>query len=206
MLSGPEILRRIKLGHSRKDSLTIVPLPDLQRLEARAEASIDLKLGRWFLALRQARIDRINLSGLTSERPQDEKLRDLGKEHFVPFGSEFILHPGRFVIGITLEWIRLPETAGGYVTGKSSLGRHGLVIETAAAIHPRFSGCLALEIANIGEVPLVLCPGMPVAQLLLHGVTGKSKAANSTFDGRRKPYLREPKADALMEALSQEVI
>jgi dCTP deaminase len=76
------------------------------------------------------------------------------RQHFVPFGQKFVLHPGRFALGSTLEWLRLPATMSGYVTGKSSLGRHGLIIETAAGIHPSFSGCLTLELANVGEVPL----------------------------------------------------
>ena len=42
----------------------------------------------------------------------------------------------------------------GYVTGKSSLGRHGLIIETAAGIHPSFSGCL-IEVRPIGMLKMI---------------------------------------------------
>lgn len=205
MLSGRELLRRIQLRPDNPDALTIVPKPDLEHLREKGGASIDLRLGRWFMSLRQARISRVELSGLSSKYENNsDKLAgvSLDKNHFVPFGDEFILHPGRFVIGATLEWMRLPLNAGGYVTGKSSLGRHGLVIETAAAIHPRFTGCLALEIANVGEVPLVLRPGMPVAQLLIHKTQGKAQAALSTLNGRRKPYLPVLVADKRLKALA----
>jgi dCTP deaminase len=160
------------------------------------------------MTLRQASISRVELSGLSfndsENRHHPEELTggSLDRNHFVPFGHQFILHPGRFVIGITLEWIRLAVNAGGYVTGKSSLGRHGLVIETAAAIHPRFTGCLALEIANVGEVPLVLRPGMPIAQLLIHETKGKPKASRTSLSGRRKPYLPTLKADDRLRALA----
>jgi dCTP deaminase len=111
------------------------------------------------------------------------------KEHFVPYGSPFVLHPGRFVLGITLEWISLGGGLSAYVTGKSSLGRQGLVIETAAGVHPNFSGCLTLELANVGEVPLQISPGMPICQVFVHSVETSQKANPGRFSGQRKPEL-----------------
>ena len=242
MLGGKELLKRIGLAATNPKHLSIIPKPDLKQMGEKGEASVELRLGRWFMSLRQARISRVELSGLSPDVQIDIALSEAGvvagsrairddnrlgkgkaepwnksnlaagkseharvaldKNHFVPFGDQFILHPGRFVIGATLEWIRLPLDAGGYVTGKSSLGRHGLVIETAAAIHPRFTGCLALEIANVGEVPLVLRPGMPIAQLLLHKISGAAQPAISTLSGRRKPYLPTLKPDERLKALA----
>jgi dCTP deaminase len=97
--------------------------------------------------------------------------------------------------------LRLPGCLSGYVTGKSSLGRHGLVIETAAGIHPHFSGCLTLELANVGEVPLEIYPGMEVCQIFLHRITPCEASAMGHFSGRRKPALPPPRADDIFQKL-----
>src|SRR3546814_3010458 len=115
----------------------------------------------------------------------------------------YVLHPGRFVLGVTLEWLRLPASLSGYVTGKSSLGRHGLVIETAAGIHPQFSGCLTLELANVGEVPLEIYPGMPICQIFLHRTQAGEEREPDRFSGRRKPMLSPPQADRSEEHTSE---
>jgi dCTP deaminase len=100
-----------------------------------------------------------------------------------------VLHPGKFVLGITLEWLRLPGDLAGYVTGKSSLGRRGLIIETAAGVQPGFAGCLTLELANVGEIPVKLVPGMKICQLFLHKTMSVNSRASSQFKGARKPGL-----------------
>ena len=123
------------------------------------------------------------------------------KLHFVPFGEKFVLHPGRFVLGVTLEWLRLPGCLSGYVTGKSSLGRHGLVIETAAGLHPKFSGCLTLELANVGETPLEITPGMQICQIFLHKINDAGVENIGAFSGQRKPVLSPLRSDAVLERL-----
>jgi dCTP deaminase len=122
-------------------------------------------------------------------------------EHFVRFGKNFVLHPGRFVLGVTLEWLSLPRTLSGYVSGKSSLGRHGLVIETAAGLHPGFSGCLTLELANVGEVPVAISPGMEICQIFLHNVDACESDDRGAFSGQRKPALSLPKQDETFDML-----
>ena len=124
-------------------------------------------------------------------------------EHFVPFGKNFVLHPGRFVLGVTLEWLTLPRTLSGYVSGKSSLGRHGLVIETAAGLHPGFSGCLTLELANVGEVPVAISPGMEICQIFLHQVEHHDCGDVGTFSGQRKPAISLPKRDEVFDRLRE---
>jgi dCTP deaminase len=118
--------------------------------------------------------------------------------HYVPFGQQFVVHPGRFVLGITLEWIKMPETLGGYITGKSSVGRTGLIIETAAGLHPCFSGCIALEISNCGEVPIALSPGMRICQVFFHKVSRRSPDHETSFGGRRKPTFGDYTPDELV--------
>jgi dCTP deaminase len=82
----------------------------------------------------------------------------------------------------------MPGELAAYVTRKSSLARRGLVIETAAGGHPGFAGCITLELANVGEIPISLTPGMKICQFL-HQATSFNSKAGSQFKGRRKPGL-----------------
>ena len=196
MLSSTGLVARLQLAKTADSGmLSIVPCPDCQRLASTGAASLDLRLGRWFRTMRHSRTVLLKVSN-----PDDEPVPT--KEHFVRFGEPFILHPHSFVLGITLEWIRLPSDLAGYVTGKSSLGRRGLIIETASGIQPGFAGCLALEMSNVGEVPIALLPGMEICQVFLHDVTPDPKFAKSQFTGRRKPILGSVRSDNVLENLS----
>lgn len=158
MLNCEEIARRLDMPADDARRISIVPKPDVATIKKRGGTSIDLRLGRWFRSFKQSKSSHYSLwvDDLAAGSGQQTQLKT--NEHFVRFGSTFILHPGRFVLGVTMEWLALPNSISGYVTGKSSLGRHGLVIETAAGLHPNFSGCLTLELANVGEVPLASRP------------------------------------------------
>jgi dCTP deaminase len=131
----------------------------------------------------------------------NNKIGKLSKQHFVPFAQEFVLHPARFVLATTLEWIRLPQNYGAFVGGKSSLGRRGIVIETAAGVHPGFCGCLTLEIANVGEIPVRLVSGMMIGQLFVHVTDGPTSLASTPLAGQRKPRLGEMRRDDCLQKL-----
>ena len=102
-----------------------------------------------------------------------------------------MLQPRSFVLGVTLEWIRLPADKAAYVVGRSSWGRYGLIIATATGVHPGFTGCLTLELSNVGEIPIRVKPGTTVCQLFIHDVSrgDPGQVDRSCFTGRRKPTL-----------------
>jgi dCTP deaminase len=199
MLSAEGLASRIELCNKADPKmLSIVRRPELGRVRADGAASLDLRLGRWFRSLRPSRTHLLDLSkSAEAGGPNPHST----KEHFVPFGEIFVLHPHNFVPGITLEWIRIPTDLAGYVTGKSSVGRRGLIIETAAGIQPGFSGCLALELSDVGEVPLALFPGMRICQVFLHEVAPEAPPAKSQFAGRRKPVLGDIREDPVLTRL-----
>jgi len=203
MLSTTGLIGRLRLAATAEAGmLSIVPAPNLESLASVGAASLDLRLGRWFRTLRHSRTDHLSIK--MPGKGDDTASDDIPtKEHFVPFGNRFILHPRNFVLGITLEWMRLPSDLAGYVTGKSSLGRRGLVIETAAGIQPGFAGCLALELSNVGEVPIALYPGMQICQIFLHEVGPDPKFSRSQFTGRRKPVLGSVNPDQILLKLSR---
>lgn len=199
ILKGSRILEALKGEKEFKgDPLWIVPQPPDSELENSGAASIDLRLGRWFLRLKQTRHPLLKIS----EENEALNEAELTERLFVRFGESFILHPGSFVLGATLEWVKLPTLCTGAVVGKSSWGRRGLIIETAPTVHPGFSGCLTLEITNVGEIPIELKPGMEISQLVLYKADGPS-ASKSTFNLTRRPTLGTIQLDPIARVLAR---
>lgn len=109
-------------------------------------------------------------------------------------GEPFVLHPGEFVLGSTLEVCTLPDDLAGRLEGKSSLGRLGLLTHsTAGFIDPGFSGHITLELSNVANLPITLWPGMKIGQLCLLRLTSAaenpygSSAVGSKYQGQRGP-------------------
>lgn len=158
-VSGPllvEALRRDNLSHR----LFIVPYYGLRPVQA---ATVDIRLGNWFRIARRTRSTSIDLT----DRTQWERVRrEQQSEVYVPFGpSFFTLHPGDFALAISLEYVAIPPDVIAFVEGKSGLGRAGLIVATATQVAPGFKGGVVLELCNSGTVPLILRPGMQIAQL-----------------------------------------
>lgn len=150
--------------------LTLTPL--LDPADQIGEASIDLRLCNEFINFQRPNLGEIDPSHSEELRAKvaqyQEKVR-------IDYGKSFVLHPGQFVLGATLEYMALPDNAAGQVLGRSSWGRLGLIIATATSVSPGFKGCITLELVNDGEIPIVLYPGVKIAQLVLYGATDKVK-------------------------------
>ena len=83
-----------------------------------------------------------------------------------------IIHPREFVLGTTLEKIRIPDYLVARLEGKSSLGRIGIVIHsTAGYVDPGFEGFLTLEISNLANIPIALYAGMKICQISFHSLS-----------------------------------
>lgn len=206
MLATEEILKRLS-GESgdKGDPLVVTPLPrdlsDPKKIEQFEGSAIDLRLGTWFEVPRASAISHFDIR--VAAEQDDEPLARHSKTVFRPFGGEFFLPPRQFVLASTLEWIRLPADLAGTVTAKSSWGRRGLIIATAIAVHPHFTGCLTLELANVGEVTIALSPGIRICQLSLHQLTMPSPRPpeHASFVGYRRPVLAPIRLDKWAKAL-----
>lgn len=161
MLVHEDIVDRLdELDTARR--LVITPL--LDRAKQIGAGSVDLRLGSEFLEVpRQSNpsIDPSRAPASPSEAPEPDRTS------YVPIGGQFVLHPGQFVLGCTLEFLALPADLAGQVVSRSSWGRLGLLVATAVAVQPGFRGVLTLELVNDGSVPIILRPGLRVAQLQL---------------------------------------
>jgi dCTP deaminase len=184
--------------------LVITPiLNEREQLKAQ-NASVDLRLASVFFVPNRSQLYKLD--------PGD----DLYEEHrrryidrvYVEIGEWFVLHPRQFALAQTIEWVHLPSDLAGYVVGRSSWGRDGLIIATATGVHPGWTGPLTLELTNVGEVPLLLWPGERYVQLFLHlvqpGDVGASPALlGGTFTGTTEPTSATPKVDELKHVIKR---
>lgn len=120
-------------------------------------ASYDLRLGHSFRVFHNHRVASIDLL----DPPQN-----LTEQVTISDDESFVIHPGEFVLGRTLETVAIPDNLVARIEGKSSLGRLGLIVHaTAGFVDPGFTGSLTLEITNLTRVPITLYPNLPIAQL-----------------------------------------
>lgn len=154
ILSDRDIKAQMKEGRIGVES----PLNDHEKnIHA---SSMDFRLGKYFKLYKHTRypvLDPVKMQSF-------EGLTDLVE--ITDPGEPFIVHPGDFVLGVTLEKVKLPNDLVARVEGRSSLGRLGIIVHsTAGFIDAGFEGTITLEITNINRIPVALYPGMRVCQL-----------------------------------------
>jgi dCTP deaminase len=148
-------------------------------------SSVDVRVDRYFRVFHNARYPFIDV-----KKPQEE-LTELVE---VDGETPFILHPGEFVLGSTLERIWLPDDLVARLEGKSSLGRLGLLIHsTAGFIDPGWDGHVTLELSNVANLPITIYYAMKIGQLSFVRLTEPaetpygSDALGSKYQGQRGP-------------------
>jgi dCTP deaminase len=148
VLSDGTIMRLVREGRIRIDPWD----------EAMVQpASVDLRLGDSFRVFHNYRVTSIDLR---------DPPRNLTEQVKVPPQEPFVIHPGEFALGATLERVELPDDVVARVEGKSSLGRLGLIVHaTAGFCDPGWKGTLTLEFNNLTRVPIKLYAGLPICQL-----------------------------------------
>jgi len=120
-------------------------------------SSLDVRVDRLFRVFRNSRYPYIDV------KTEQEDLTELVE---VTGDEPFILHPGEFVLGSTLERVTLPDDLVARLEGKSSLGRLGLLIHsTAGFIDPGWDGHVTLELSNVANLPITIYPGMKIGQI-----------------------------------------
>jgi dCTP deaminase len=120
-------------------------------------ASVDLRLGDSFRVFHNHRTSAIDLR---------QPPTNLTEEIVASEDDGFVIHPGEFCLGRTLEYVELPDDIVARIEGKSSLGRLGLIVHaTAGFCDPGWKGTLTLELNNLTRVPIKLYPGLLIAQL-----------------------------------------
>ena len=148
-------------------------------------SSVDLRVDRYF------RVFRNDTTPFIDPKRNQEDLTELVE---VADDKAFILHPGEFVLGSTLEVVTLPDDLVARLEGKSSLGRLGLLIHsTAGFVDAGWSGHLTLELSNVANLPIAIYPGMKIGQISFIRMTSPaerpygSTETRSKYQGQRGP-------------------
>ncbi|MEO7334316.1 MAG: dCTP deaminase [Gemmatimonadales bacterium] len=153
--------------------------------EAVQPSSVDLHLDRRFRVFRNSRYPYIDVR---TDQPELTELVEISGD------EPFILHPGEFVLGSTLERVELPNDLVARLEGKSSLGRLGLLIHsTAGYVDPGWEGNLTLELSNVANLPITLYDGMKIGQISFQRLTSPVEVGygdariGSKYRGQRDP-------------------
>ena len=148
-------------------------------------ASVDLHLDRNVLVFRNNRVPYVDVRSI------NDRLTDM-----ITMGNDdpFMLHPGEFVLGSTLEHVEVPDDLVGRLEGKSSLGRIGLLIHsTAGYVDPGWKGHLTLELSNVSGLPITLYHRMKIGQISFLKLTTPadhlygSAELGSKYQGQTEP-------------------
>ena len=176
ILSDRDIIEEVKSGRIGIEPFDFV---DVQ------PSSIDLHVDRHFRVFHNARHPFIDVK---------QPMEDLTEPVEVQGDEPFILHPGEFVLGSTLESVKLPDDLVARLEGKSSLGRLGLLIHsTAGFVDAGFEGHLTLELSNVANLPITIYPGMKIGQISFYKMSSPaenpygSRKVGSKYQGQRGP-------------------
>ena len=178
-LSDKDIIQHLKVG-----KIAVTPEPSHDKIKG---ISVDLRLDNRFRVFNDHTAPYIDLSG-----PKDEvqKIMDtvMGEEILIPENEAFFLHPGELALAATLESVTIPDDLVGWLDGRSSLARLGLMVHvTAHRIDPGWHGQIVLEIFNSGKLPLALRPGMDICAINFETLSSAaSKPYNKRADAKYK--------------------
>ena len=167
VLSDNELIKRLNKG-----DLIIHPL---LREEQIYGIKIDLRLDNIFSITKDIRQSHYD--------PRFKRKHTKYTEDFeVPYGQNFILHPGQFILAPLFEYFSIPDDLLGRLDGRSSLARLGIIVhQTAGIVDPGFRGSLTLELSNAGKLPVALYPYMPIATITFERIEGNVN----------KPYYKQ---------------
>ncbi|MGP1931322.1 MAG: dCTP deaminase [Arsenophonus sp. ET-YP4-MAG3] len=164
--------------------IIIEPRPSIERING---ATVDVCLGNKFRVFQNHKVPYINLSETKNEI---NAILDLvmSNEITIGYNNAFFLQPAELALAVTSELVTLPDNIIGWLDGRSSLARLGLMIHvTAHRIDPGWYGQIVLEFYNSGKLPLALRPGMIIGALSFETLSGSAdRPYNRRHDAKYK--------------------
>ncbi|WP_404402725.1 dCTP deaminase [Idiomarina seosinensis] len=150
-------------------AIGVEPLPAAQNISG---VTLDIHLGDEFRVLQDHAAAYIDISG--SRAAIEDAIKEVMSDEIkLRPDQAFFIHPGEFALAVTHESIRLPADMVGWLDGRSSLARLGLMVHvTAHRIDPGWSGQIVLEFYNSGKLPLALRPGMKIGAISFERLSG----------------------------------
>jgi dCTP deaminase len=167
VLNEKAILERLFV----RGDLIIEPIIDLSR--QLNPASLDIRLGARFQSQRTTSM--INVDLLAEPEQIESDMLKVMEDYAIDPTEPYILHPGDFALGSTLEYVRLPHDLLGRLEGRSSWARKGLQVHaTAGFIDPGYRGFITFELSNVSRMPIELYPMLRIGQLSFYSIGGQT--------------------------------
>ena len=179
-LSDTDMRRALEKGDIKIDPLD----PD-----AIGPCSIDLRLDSVF---------RVYDPGPPVDIRNDKEL-DKGTRLVDTKNDPFMILPGQFILGQTIETMSVTPGYAGLLEGKSSVARIGIIVHSAGLVNPgtgmRKPGKLTLEIYCMNLSPVYLYPGMQIVQIMFvplstMSTVGYDDREESRYVGQDQPRIR----------------
>ncbi len=167
----------------KNNKLKIIPIINIEK--QLGSTSFDIRLGTSFQLYLHTKYGVIDFSDSTNtNKIHNSKMIDLDFLEFVT------ISPGQFILGHSMEYLKLPSNIAGQVEGRSSFARLGLQIHmTAGFVDPGFEGVLTFEIYNAGPNPIKLFPGLRIAQLRFLTISKPAMPYNRNINAKYKGLL-----------------
>ena len=148
--------------HLAAGIIGIEPAPQTEDISG---VTVDIHLGNEFRVLQDHAAAFIDISG--PREAIDQAIQQVMSDAIVLTEEQaFFINPGEFALAVTHESVTLPDDMVGWLDGRSSLARLGLMVHvTAHRIDPGWSGQVVLEFFNSGKLPLALRPLMKIGAL-----------------------------------------
>ena len=187
ILSDRDIRARLEQGDRQIEPLDD---PELQI----QPASVDLRLAAEFIVYKLPHVPVIDPRAPETLESYTSPIR-------IAEGEPFVLHPGEFALGSTIERVRIPHDLVARVEGRSSFGRLAVVVHaTAGFIDPGFEGQITLELSNLGRCAVLLYPGTRISQVVFHTMTSPAErpygpARGSKYHGQVGPVMSRVNRD-----------
>lgn len=162
ILSDRDIIARLDSG------VLVVRSPLIPDIKAQmGPSSLDIRLGKYFKIYKHASVPVLD--------PKTMKDGLFTESIEILEGEPFIIQPGEFVLGVTQEYVKIPNDLVARVEGRSSVGRLGIIIHTTAGfVDAGFEGTITLEITNLNRMPVALYPGMRIGQLAFEQMSSEA--------------------------------
>lgn len=191
LLCDDDIIALLKKPRADEGKLNVIPLIDFAQVSGSA---IDLRLGHNFEIFQPLFESAIDACGDEASARQDSLQVEVDFLHGLP------VLPGQFILGHTLEYIKLPKDVAAQIEGRSSFARLGIQVHmTANLVEAGFDGCLTLEIHNNGPATVMLYPGMRIAQLRLFKLGTRPSEPYGRLGNKYRGQLSHNKAKQISD-------
>ncbi|MFB6200077.1 MAG: dCTP deaminase [Candidatus Nanohaloarchaea archaeon] len=180
--------RDLKEIIKEKNAVQVEKGPEINYENQLGPSSMDLRLGYEFGVLETRKLSCIDTKKM-------EEYSDLKKSKKTTPEEGMVVHPGEFVLGSTLEKLKVPSNMVARIEGRSSYARLGLIPHAAAGfVDPGFEGQITLEIQNLGNVPITIYPEDRICQVVFETMT--NEAENPYGDKKDSKYMNQQGATA----------